>query len=64
MKTIWYLIVCFEGNSNYVKSKCSSSTNKNAPKVTFSEAESCPRDRGYFGYCTIGALILIGKGLL
>ena len=45
------IVICFEGNSNYVKSKCFSSTNKNAPKVTFSETEGCPRDRGYFGYC-------------
>jgi len=46
------IVICFEGNSNYVKSKCSS-TNKNAPNVTYSTNDSCPRNRGYSGYCTM-----------
>lgn len=46
------IVICFEGNSNYVRPKCSS-TNKNGPNVTYSTSNGCPRDRGYFGHCTM-----------
>ena len=53
------IIICFEGELEYVKQKCSDHKQpnnikiKNFPKVTFSEGGSCPRNRGYSGYCVM-----------
>lgn len=49
-------IICFEGELEYVKKKCSIqnkhvNSGKAFPIVTFSETEGCPRDGGYSGYC-------------
>jgi hypothetical protein len=47
------IIICFEGDLESVKSKCTdrNSKKKNHMKVTFSETKGCPRDQGYVGYC-------------
>ena len=51
------IVLCFEGELEYVEQKCTSSSRrtskkrKNHPIVTFSEIEGCPKDRGYTGYC-------------
>lgn len=45
------IVMCFEGDLEYVKSKCVSKNNKYRPKITFSDNSGCPKDRGYIGYC-------------
>ena len=45
------IVMCFEGDLEYVKSKCVSKNNKYQSKITFSTNGGCPKDRGYIGYC-------------
>jgi len=48
------IVMCFEGELEFVKSRCQNPNKIGAPKVTFSTTQRCPKDReNYLGHCNI-----------